>query len=329
MAKLTSKAFLVEITLILRILLSHWLVGDASCFGIVSTRGRPRRLRQIILRVEQFCVTDDFVGATNRRRDIIGSSLLAASALLLPKDASAVDTKKPFAPLETLLPAVRVKFSIDRAISLTRSLMTTADGGSITTSSNQETMQQLENTLLQPQNYVRSLKLQGVPQKPGDLYLDAYKPMKGDLPLQRKLIRSGDVYTWKLLKKSETSKEKTSEIRAALNAYTDALSFSSDTYLLNVDKKTRSNMVREDRLPDVKQVITSDMGMRYLYRNQVLTAMDDVKAELEFQLTAGESAEWDELLDLLEVAGKAMDRWFSFIDPADVTEASEVVAKES
>jgi len=61
------------------------------------------------------------------------------------------------------------------------------------------------------------------------------------------------------------------------------LSFSGN-YLLNVDKATRSSMVREDRLPDVKQVITSDMGMRYLYRNQVITETDHVRAVFEYML---------------------------------------------
>ena len=54
--------------------------------------------------------------------------------------------------------------------------------------------------------------------------------------------------------------------------------------MLNVDRATRSSMIREDRLPDMKQVITSDMGLRMLHRNQVLTAMDEAKVELEYLL---------------------------------------------
>jgi hypothetical protein len=247
---------------------------------------------------------------------ILSGASLNASA----EDTMTVpSTKKPFAPIETLLPAVRLKFTIDRATQLTETLLKR--------STDVETIQQLGRLLLRPQSYTRSLKLQGVPGKPADLYLNSYKPMKGDLPLQRIIIKNGDVQTWKQLKKSEKEKENNSEIRAALNAYTDALSFSSDSYLLNVDKAARSSMVREDRLPDVKQVITSDMGMRYLYRNQVLTAMDDVKAEMEYQL-GSPSKEWTDLLDLLEVAEKAMHRWFSLIDANDVQEAFDHVANE-
>jgi hypothetical protein len=247
--------------------------------------------------------------------------------------ATATLTKKPFAPAENLLPAIRVKQTIDKAITLTRSLLQQTPNSS---SSKVDTLQQLESLLLQPQNYIqKGLKLQGVPAKPADLYLKSYKPLAGDLPLQRYLIQNGDVSTWKRLKKREKQLERSSEIRAALNAYTDALEFSGDSYLLNVDRATRSSMVREDRLPQVTQVITSDMGLRYLYRNQVLTAMDDVKAELEYQVQSSSSSssqdrkgensiDAKELLDLLLLANDAMDRWLSLIDAKDVQEAMEM-----
>lgn len=267
------------------------------------------------------------------RRDLLGSIVSAvsvsvsSSVLMLPHGAYASvekdSSKKPFAPVETLLPAVRVKLSIETAISLTNSLR--ADDANANANANVETIQELENILIKPQNYVQKLELQGVPSKPADLYLDSYKPMKGDLPFQRNLIKNGDVRTWKQLKKREKEQERSNEIRAALNAYTDALSFSGDSYMLNVDKATRSSMVREDRLPDVKQVITSDMGMRYLYRNQILTAMDDVKAEMEYQAAHLDEFDESELRNLLVLAGNAMDRWFSLIDPSDVKEAFDYV----
>jgi len=235
-----------------------------------------------------------------------------------PSHASA-DQTKPFAPKEALLPAVRVRLTIDRAIVLTDSLSQGSDVTSI--------LQELENLLLKPQNYVRSLKLQGVPSKPSDLYLESYKPMKGDLPFQRILIRQGDVDTWKNLKRSEKSRERENEILAALNAYTDFLSFSPDSYILNVDRATRSDMVRGDRLPAVQQVITSDMGLRYLYRNQILTAIDDAKAELKYLSSHVSEGAVDsgELLDLLKSAHDACDRWFGLIDPAAVKEAFEAI----
>ena len=242
-------------------------------------------------------------------------SLIAINqfSLMNPQRVAAVG---PQAPIETLLPAVRVKLSIDRAIALTKQMMDSPDPAS------SPAIEGLKGVLLKPQNYTKTLKLQGVPQSPAALYLDAYKPMKGDLPFQRYLIKNGDVSTWKGLKKKEKEQERDNEVRAALNAYTDALSFSSSSYLLNVDKFTRSNMVREDRLPDVKQVITSDMGMRYLYRNQVLTTMDDVRAECEYMVEhLDDNVDGGELLSLLVLAQRACDRWFELIDPIDVKEA--------
>jgi hypothetical protein len=267
---------------------------------------------------------------SNIHRRIVVSSLLGFT-LFVPVSAVAV-TKKPFAPIETLLPAARVKRTIDRALSLTNGFVARSNNNS--NSDKEAILDELKELLLKPQNYVQSLQLQGVPAKPADLYLNSYKPMKGDLPLQRVLIQWGDVQTWKALKKSEKEKERSSEIRAALNAYTDALSFTSVQYLLNVDKTTRSTMVREDRLPDVKQVITSDMGVRYLYRNEVLTSMDDVKAELEYQVTTStttsslEEQKLTDLLELLQVASNAMDRWFSLIDSKDVQDAIDAIANE-
>lgn len=241
-------------------------------------------------------------------------------AVHVPPEASNIN-KKPFAPLETLLPAMRVKLTIEKAINLTSSLLPDSDNSHI---DSEKTTDELSRILLTSQNYVRSLTLQGVPAKPADLYLESYKPMEGDLPFQRMLIQNGDVSTWKRLKQKEKQQEQKNEIRAALNAYTDNLSFSGDAYLLNVDKSTRSTMVREDRLPDIKQVITSDMGMRYLYRNQLLTAMEDVKAELEYQLGL-KNVDGTDLLDLLFQARKAMDKWLSFIDEKDIQEALEVL----
>ena len=39
-------------------------------------------------------------------------------------------------------------------------------------------------------------------------------------------------------------------------------------------------MIRADALPGVKTVITADLDLRDLYRNQIQTAVDDLQAEL-------------------------------------------------
>ncbi len=253
-----------------------------------------------------------------------------------PTTASSTrNSNKPFAPNEALLPAVRVKLSIEKAIKLVEEQILTSS--STTTTELNESISKLDKLLLQPQNYIQStLKLQGVPNQPAKQYLESYKPMNGDLPFQVYLIKNGDVGTWKDLKRKEKEQEKTNGIRAAFNAYTDVLSFSGNSYLLNVDSKTKSSMIREDKLPELKQVITSDMGMRYLYRNQILNAMDEVKAELQYQMSllngkdAGGSSEVDlsELLRLLKQADSACDRWFSLIEETDVKLAIMTVLSE-
>ena len=235
-------------------------------------------------------------------------------------------SKKPYASNdEALVPAVRVKLTIDEAIQVVKD--TSNDQETVT-----KTVIQLENLLLKPQNYTQSMELQGVPNQPAKQYLDSYKPMTGDLPFQLYLIKNGDVSTWKNLKRKEKEQEKVDEVRAAFNAYTDVLSFSGDSYLLNVDSKTKSSMIRGDKLPELKQVITSDMGMRYLYRNQILTAMEDVKAEFQYQLAlidkGGSGVDFNELLNLLMGAKLACDKWFSLIDEADIQSAILIASQE-
>lgn len=257
---------------------------------------------------------------------------------ILPEAASAINLPptKPFAANEALLPATRVKLTIDRALMLANELEEARTSPvELSDSKRDSVVLELQNLLLQPQDYVGSFQLQDVPKSPAKQYLESYRPMPGDLPFQRFLIRDGDVRTWKALKRSEKEQERNNEIRAALNAYTDVLSFSGNAYRLNVDKQTKSNMVREDKLPELKQVITSDMGLRYLYRNQIITAMDDARAELEYQVSrknqSGNDAGIDarDLVELLTEAQKACDQWFGLIDPKDVQVATETVRIEN
>eukprot|EP00984_Skeletonema_dohrnii_P014932 scaffold6383_cov202-Skeletonema_dohrnii-CCMP3373.AAC.1 len=77
------------------------------------------------------------------------------------------------------------------------------------------------------------------------------------------------------------------------------------------------------------------MGLRYLLRNDILTACDDARAELKYQLTKqtdADSAETvddgQELLDLLLIAQSACSKWFDLIDEKNVKEALFIVSKE-
>jgi hypothetical protein len=94
-------------------------------------------------------------------------------------------------------------------------------------------------------------------------------------------------------------------------------------------REERSKLIREDRVPDIKKVIARDMGLQYLLRNDLLTACDDVRAELRYQMEQRPSAvDGSELLDLLSTAQSACTKWFTLIDEKDMMAAVEIVLDE-
>lgn len=244
---------------------------------------------------------------------------------------SSATTTRPYASLDALLPAARVKIIIDKSVDTASNLVSSSD-------SNKQAsllIQELQDLLLKPQNYTRSSTLAAIPKKPAKQYLDTYKKNMDRLDILEKpgglLVQSGEIDTWKRLKRQERVRESNDEIRAAFNAYTSNLSFSGDSYRLNVPKEQRSRMIREDALPDVKNVIASDMGLRYLIRNDILTNMQDARAELQYQLGQKEdSVEFDatDLLEILQQAQASCNRWFSLIDETDVKNALQEAARE-
>jgi hypothetical protein len=75
-------------------------------------------------------------------------------------------------------------------------------------------------------------------------------------------------------------------------------------------------MIRNDQLPSVKAVITSDLDLRDLYRNQLLTAVDDVTAEVAYQLKLKQQSEQEsidsdvtDVADLMNQAYTACSKW--------------------
>lgn len=205
---------------------------------------------------------------TGRRsilQSLFCSTILVRSTFAGAQDAPPPPTAtKPYATLEALLPAARVKMVIDKSVNVASDLITVGND-----SNKDMFVQELQDLLLKPQNYTRSSTLlAAVPQRPAKQYLDTYKNNIDRLNILEKpgglLVRSGEIDTWKRLKRQERARESNDEIRAALNTYTTNLSFSGNSYRLNVPREQRSRMIRDDALPDVKNVIASDMGMRYL-----------------------------------------------------------------
>lgn len=140
----------------------------------------------------------------------------------------------------------------------------------------------------------------------------------------------GERRQFRRLQKEQRQLEKTNAIRAAFNAYTNNLLY-GDSVRLTAAPEVRKALIREDRLPDVSSVIRSDLDLRDLYRNQVLSAIDDAKAELAYQLALDDIASIDatELLALLRTAQASCDLWFSLVPEQDAQEALRMASQSS
>ena len=238
-------------------------------------------------------------------------------------------SRRPFAPIDTLVPATRVRLMIDDALQVTNRL-NQAD-----VDNKRQLLTRLDALLLQPQNFTRGYQSIDVPKQPAQSYLDSYAQYRNSISLLERpgalLVQNGEIDTWKRLKRQEKAREDADEVRAALNLYTSNLNFNPDRYTLTGSKAERSQLIRNDQLPDVKNVIASDMGLRYLLRNEVLTALDDARAELRYQMEEdekGNAVDGTELVDILQRAKVSCDKWFGLIGEEDVAAALEIVQKE-
>ena len=140
------------------------------------------------------------------------------------------------------------------------------------------------------------------------------------------MINQADVERqWGMLQYAESKREEGNEMRMAFNYYTRQLSF-ADEYVLTASKEERKQLIRNDNLPSLTAVITSDLDRRDLYRNQFLTAIDDASAEAAYQVKQNmNDVETTDLIDLVGQAHDACDNWFSLIAPQDVKDAIQKV----
>jgi hypothetical protein len=133
---------------------------------------------------------------------------------------------------------------------------------------------------------------------------------------------------WGMLQYAESQREKANEERAAFNFYVSQLTF-AESYLLTASKEDRKRMIRNNELPTLTAVITSDLDLRDLYRNQFLTAIEDARAEVSYQLShSADSVEVSDVLDLMNEANTAFANWFALIASRDIAEAIEAVSNE-
>lgn len=263
--------------------------------------------------------------------------------------------KKPFAPLPALLPAVRVKLTIDDALMVTNQIMA-LDNSSSTDDVEKKNILDVRNDKISRLNELIIEREKKGFMKPfsdksdsnitftkttitssnSKLYDDTYRDkMKNlaitDVPLAL-LSQAGDKRQFSILQSRQRKLEKNSPIRQALNFYTRQLQFDTESYVLNASAEEKKRMIRNDSLPDIQSVIVSDLDLRDLIRNQILDAYDDVRAEIQYQLRRcnDNMEEFDviELHELLTRAQRECNQWFSFVDENDVMQAMEVVTAE-
>lgn len=267
-------------------------------------------------------------GITSDRRSIIANIASTSIGALIYKNDSPALAIAPFAPVDTLLPAARVKCTLDRAVIIASNLMQETD-----VDQKQGNLHDLKSLLLENQNYNQGTTPLEVPQQPAKSYLESYAEYRNRVSLLEKpgamLVQKGEIDAWKRLKREEKAREDADEVRAALNYYTSNLNFDSEKIALTAPKEVRSKLIREDRIPDVKTVIASDMGLRYLLRNDLLTSMDDIRAELKYLIEQPiMNVDGTDLYELLVVAQTACNNWFDLIDEKDTLAALEIVRKE-
>jgi hypothetical protein len=239
---------------------------------------------------------------------------------------------KPFAPLEALLPVTRLKLWLDYNYALSCNLATTKDQNE-----RYKIVQEMNSSLCNPPKLFYSERIEKRSNtSTAQLTTSISAANKDQYQLNRKGLSAGDKMAamlnqadverqWGMLQYAETKREESSEMRAAFNFYTRQLSF-GDNYLLNAPKEERKKMIRNDELPSLTAVITSDLDRRDLYRNQFLTAIEDARAEVAYQAKQSiENFEVLDVIDLVNEASLACENWFLLIAPQDVKEAIDVL----
>ncbi|CAB9499250.1 expressed unknown protein [Seminavis robusta] len=253
---------------------------------------------------------------------------------------------KPFAPASALLPATQLKLAVDQLYDLSQSL----DDKTASTQQQQkyQTLQQMsqlwknrpplfttttsakQQQRLPPRASPSTAQLTtGISSANKQQYQANRKDLTSLPDRMAAMLNQADVERqWGMLQYQESKLESNNELRAALNYYTSQLEF-GQAYLLTASKETRKQLIRNDQLPSLTAVITADLDLRDLYRNDFLTAMDDAIAEMEYQLKlTPQEVDVTDVVELLEQAHTALSKWFGLIAWSDVQEAVETMRQE-
>jgi hypothetical protein len=201
--------------------------------------------------------------------------------------------RRPYAPLEALVPATMQRALLRKSLELTDQLI-----ASFNPEEQRRLVQQLQTIVAPP-----------IPSK----------DRKAAMAATRRYVAPDLV----IVDTKSFDKLSGSNARAAMNLYTANLKF-ADEYVLTASPEARKKYIREyNQLPDVKQVIAADLDLRDLYRNQIQTKIEDAQAELFLS-----KPDPSDLRELLEEANATYEQWFNLISPYDI-EAAKAAALKS
>ena len=234
---------------------------------------------------------------------------------------------KPFAPPAALLPVMRLKLWFEDSNALACKLSTTTDQNE-----RNKIVQEMNSSLSNPPRLFYSEKMEKITSgSTAQLNTGISDVNKDQYQINRKGMNAGDKMAamlnqadverqWGMLRYAESKREESNEMRAAFNFYTRQLSY-GDKYLLTAPKEERKKMIRNDELPSLTAVITSDLDRRDLFRNQFLTAVEDACAEVKYQAKQNtEDIDVSDIIDLMNEASVALENWFILVPQRDVKE---------
>ena len=118
---------------------------------------------------------------------------------------------------------------------------------------------------------------------------------------------------------------KSTSLKLAFNAYTSALRYSPSSYELTAVGERRRELIRSDSLPSVRQTVVSDLDLRDLYRNIIITSVEDLRGEVG----RGAECDWDEVGVVLGEVEKGMKLWLGKVPKEDVEEARGMVERKN
>jgi hypothetical protein len=188
-------------------------------------------------------------------------------------------TRKPKAPRGALIPALQQRILLEECLSFSKSLVENNQGVD-----KSQTLEKLK-AIVAPLSDGKSTFFQKQPK----LNLD--EPLSNQLSLQGAVVR------------------------VAMNLYTSNLRLENNLPSYTVtDPAWKKSYIRQyDGLPDIAKVLQADMDLRDLYRNSIVTYLDDASAELY-----SKDVDQVELNQLLKQAAEQFDLWLGRIDDAEV-----------